>query len=219
MYVIQTMKNWGWCPLLITILVLVGYSYEWPAGNVAVLIVIILVIGLVTGMIRTREKDFEHCSLRLRQLAGYFVRRFTGNSSLSIFAMIDTMFNVDNPKIWDWARACDMSQRILDTWCGSFTDRVENDMKTRGFVIYLHTYLNELWLINNHYFEYVEQFYEIAESMEIPPETAAQYQKFVAEYNTFVQDFRDVISELKQVAKTAVEPPSVKFARELTNKR
>jgi hypothetical protein len=129
------------------------------------------------------------------------------------------MFNVDNPKVWDWARSCDMSKRILDTWCSSFTDRVENDMKTRGFVIYLHTYLNELWLINSHYYEYVEQFCEIAESMEIPPETAVQYQKFVAEYNTFVQEFHDVISELKQVAKTAVEPPSVKFARELTNKR
>ncbi|MFC2045484.1 hypothetical protein ACFLUH_02255 [Chloroflexota bacterium] len=215
MYMLQAIKNWGWCPILITVLVIAGYSYEWSAGNVAILIVIILVIGLITGMIRTREKDLEHASLKLRQLSGYFVRRFTGNSSLSIFAMIDTLFKVDNPKLWDWARACDMSQRIFDTWCSGFTGRVETDIRTRGFVVYLHTYLNELWLINSHYYEFVEQFYEIAASMEIPPETAAQYSRFVTEYNTYVQEFRDVISELKQIARTGVEPPSVKFAREL----
>ena len=163
-----------------------------------------------------REKRLEQSSVRLKELAGYFNRRFAGDSSLSIFAIIDTLFNIDNPKLWDWARACDMSQRIFNTWCGSFISRVESDIRTRRFTIYLRTYLNELWLINSHYYEFVEQFYEVAEKVTISQETIDQYNRFVMEYNAFIQHFRDSIVELKKVARTEIEPPSIKLARELS---
>ncbi len=216
MYILRTIVNWGWCPILITALAVVGVLYEWPIEVVAPSVGVILVIGLVVAVVRARERQLELSSLRLRQLAGYFNRRFTGNSPLSIFAIIDGLFSIDNPQLWEWARACDMSQRVFNTWCNSFIDRVESDIRMRRFDIYLRTYLNELWLVNGHYYEFVEQFYEIAEKMEIPPETIDQYNRFVVEYNTYVENFRDSIAELKKTAKTEIEPPSVKLARELS---
>ena len=216
MYILRTIVSWGWCPLSITILAVVAVLYEWPIGVLAPSVGVILVIGLVVAVIRAREKKLELASLRLRQLAGYFIRRFTGNSSLSIFAIIDGLFKVDNPQLWDWARACDMSQRVFNTWSESFIARMESDVRVRGFSVYLLTYLNELWLMNSHYYEFVEQFYEVAEKVEILPETIDQYNRFVIEYNNFVQNFRDSIVELKKTAKTEIEPPSVKLARELS---
>jgi len=215
MHILKTIVNWGWCPILITVLAVVGCIYEWPIRAVAPILIIILVIGFVVAVTGAREKELERVSLQLRQLAGYFNRRFAGNSSLSIFTIIDSLFNIDNPKLWDWARACDMSRRIFNTWCDSFMERVESDIRTRRYDVYLRTYLNELWQANNHYYDFVDQFYEIAEKVEIPQETVAQYNKFVMEYNAFVQDFRDSISELKKIARTEIEPPSVKFAKEL----
>jgi len=212
---LRTIVSWGWCPILITALAVVGFIFEWEIWVVAPYLFIILAIGLVIAVVRAREKQLELSSQRLRQLAGYFNRRFTGTSSLSIFAIIDSLFNIDNPELWDWARACDMVQRIFNTWCDSFIDRVESDIRTRRFDIYLRTYLNELWLVNSHYYEFIEQFYEIAQKVEIPKETIDQYNRFVVEYNAFAQDFRDNISGLKKVAKTEIEPPSVKFAKEL----
>jgi len=215
MYILRTVVKWGWCPILITALAVVGYIYEWPFGAVASLLGIILVIGLVVAVVGAREKELEQSSLRLRQLAGYFNRRFMGDSSLSIFAIIDSLFNIDNPKLWDWARACDVSQRIFNTWCNSFISRVESDIGNGRFGVSLPIYLNELWLVNSHYYDFVEQFYEVAEQVEIPQETVDQYNRFVMEYNAFVQDFRDNIGELRKIAHTEIEPPSVKFAQEL----
>ena len=216
MRVLRAVINRGWCPILITALAVVGFIFEWEIWVVAPVLGVILVIGLVVTVRSAKEKGLELSFLRLRQLAGYFTRRFMGNSSLSIFAIIDSLFNIDNPKLWDWARTCDISQRIFNSWCNSFISRVENDIGTRRFNVYLHTYLNELWLVNSHYYELVEQFYELAEKFEIPRETIDHYNRFVMEYNAFVQDFRDNISELKRVAETAIEPPSVKFAKELS---
>ncbi len=216
MYILKTIVNWGWCPILITAVAVVSYIYGWPIEVVAPVLIIILLIGLVVAVIGAREKQLELSSLRLRQLAGYFNRRFMGNSSLSIFAIINSLFNIDNPKLWDWARACDMSQRIFNTWCNSFISRVESDIRSRKFNVYLRTYLNELWLVTSHYSEFIEQFYEVAAKVEIPRETIDQYNRFVMEYNAFAQDLRDNISELKKVAKTEIEPPSVKFAKELS---
>ncbi len=216
MYVLRTVISWGWCPVLIAALAVVGYVYEWPVEFLYFAMGIILVIGLVMAVISAKEKSLEASVLKLRQLAGYFNRRFMGTSSLSIFAIINTLFNIENPQLWAWARECDMSQRIFNTWGSSFTSRVESDIRMRRFGVYLVTYLNELWLINSHYCEFVEQFYEVAGRVEIPRETVDQYNRFVAEYNAFVQDFRDNISELKKVARTEIEPPSVKFARELS---
>ncbi len=215
MYILKTIINWGWCPILITAVAVVSCIYEWPIEAVAPVLIIILVIGLVVAVTRAREKQLELSSQRLRQLAGYFNRRFMGSSSLSIFAIIDGLFNIDNPKLWDWARACDISQRIFNTWCSSFISRVESDVRARRFNANLRTYLNELWVVNNHYFEFIEQFYEVAEKVEIPRETIDQYNRFVMEYNAFAQDFRDNISELRKAIKTEIEPPSVKFAKEL----
>jgi len=55
----------------------------------------------------------------------------------------------------------------------------------------------------------------VAESVEIPRETIDLYNRFVMEYNAFANDFRDNISELRKFTDTEIEPPSVKFAKEL----
>ena len=167
-------------------------------------------------MVAAREKELEKSAHRLRQLAGYFSRRFMGDSSLSIFAIIDSLFKTDDPKLWDWARACDMSQRIFNTWVSTFTSRLEADTRTGRFVIYVRNYLTELWMMTSLYHEYIEQFCEIARKMTLPPETLEQYHKFAIEYNTFVEQFRDAISELKKVARTEIEPPSVRAAYEIS---
>ena len=214
--ILRTIVSWGWSPILITALAVVGYLYEWPIEAVTPALVIILVIGLVAAATGAREKELERSSLKLRELAGYFNRRFAGDSSLSIFAIIASLFKVDDPKLWDWARACDMSQRIFNAWCTSFISRLESDVRTRRFPVYLRTYLNELWLISSHYYEFIEQFYEVAEKSEIPQETVDQYNRFVTEYNALAHDFQGIISELKKVARTQIEPPSVKLAKELS---
>jgi len=216
MYVLKTLINWGWYPALITALAVAGYLYEWPIKYVVPALIIILFVGLVVTVIRAREKQLELSSVRLRQLAEYFNRRFMGDSSLSIFVIIDSLFNIDNPKLWDWARACDMSQRIFNTWCNSFIRRVESDFRSRKFADYLYTYLNELWSITSRYYDFIEQFYEVADKIEIPQETVTQYNRFVTEYNAFAQNFRDNITELRNIARTEIEPPSVKFAKELS---
>jgi hypothetical protein len=188
---------------------------ELPVWVVALILVIILAVGLATAVIGVKENTLELASQKLRQLAGHFNRRFMGSSSLSIFAVINSLFNVDEPKLWDWARACDISQRLFTTWCNSFIDRVESDIRARSFSVYLQTYLNEMWLVNSHYYEFIEQFYEVAAKVEVPQETIEQYNKLVVEYNAFVKDFRDNVTELKKVAKTEIDPDSVKFAQEL----
>jgi len=215
MYVLKAIVNWGWCPILITAVAVIGVIYEWPIAVVASIAGVILVIGLVVAVLGAREKELEHASLRLKQLAGYFNRRFMGNSSLSIFAIIDGLYNIDNPRLWTWVQACDLSQRIFTTWSHSFISRVESDIRTRKFGVYLRTYLSELWLINSHYYELVEQFGEVTQKVEIPQQAKDQYNRFVTEYNAFVQDFRDNIGELRKIAHTEIEPPSVKFAKEL----
>lgn len=213
---LKTVVYRSWPPILITVLAVVGYIFEWPIEALATILGIILLIGLATVAVGAREKELERSSQKLKELAGYFFRRFMGDSSLSIFAIIDSLFKTDNAKLWDWARACDMSQRVFNTWCSGFTSRLEVDTKTGRFGIYLRSYLNELWLMTNLYHEFIEQFYEIAEKVDLPPETLDQYTRFVMEYNTFIGQFRDLIGELKKVARTEIEPPSVKLAYELS---
>lgn len=211
----KTAVSRGWWPALITALAVAGLVYRWPIEDVAPALILILCIGLVIAMMGSKKKEMELQSTKLTQLATYFNRRFMGNSSLSIFAIIDGLFGLDNPKVWDWARACGMSQRIFDTWSSSFTTRVEGDLRSRRFNVFWNTHLNELWSINSHYHEFAEQFYEVAEKFELPPEITDQYNRFALEYNAFVQNFRDTITELRNVARTQIEAPSVKFAREL----
>ena len=215
MYTLRTMVNRGWYPALITVIAVLGYIYRWPIEYVAPTLIIILAVGLVATAIRARERRLEQAAVKLRQLAQYFNRRFTGDSTLSIFLIIDSVFTIENPKLWDWARACDMSQRIFNSWCDSFSNRLENDIEARRFPGHLDTYLNELWLIVSRYYDFVEQFYEVAEKVEMPEETLPQYHKFVMEYNAFVQNFQDTITDLKSIARTSIEPPSVKLAPEV----
>jgi len=211
----RTLISWGWSPVLITVLAVVGYIYEWPIEALAPVLVIILVIGLVMVATATREKQLEGLSLRLKELAGHFNRRFMGDSSLSIFVVIRTLLTSDNAKVWAWARECEVAQRIFNTWSSSFVSRMESDIRSRRFGAYLRTGLNELWLLNSHYYEFVEQFCEVAEKVELPRETIDLYNRFAVEYNAFVQDFRDNIAELRRFARTEIEPPSVNVAKEL----
>ena len=212
---LKTVFNRGWYPALITLIAVVGLVMEWPLEYVAPALVVILCIGLVITAIRVHRNEMEHQAMKLAQLATYFNRRFMGNSSLSIFAIIDSLFSVDNSKIWDWARACGMSQRIFDTWVNSFATRVETDLRSRRYAVFLHGHLNELWSINSHYYEFTEQFYEVAEKFEVPAEIVDQYNRFAVEYNAFIQNFRDTVTELRGVARTQIEAPSLKMAQEL----
>jgi len=211
----RTLGNWGWSSILITALAVVGYIYEWPIEVLAPVLVIILIIGLVMGATGTRERQLEQLSLRLKELSGHFNRRFLGDSSLSIFVVIRTLLTSDNARVWAWARECEVAQRIFNTWCSSFVTRLESDIRSRRFGAYLRTTLNELWLVNSHYYEFVEQFCEVAEKVELPRETIDLYNRFAIEYNAFVQDFRDNIAELRRFARTEIEPPSVNVAKEL----
>jgi hypothetical protein len=219
MYILRSILIWGWCPILITALALIGQAYGWPLWLMAVILVAVLIIGLIVAINVARERAVERAAMRLKQLAGYFNRRFTGDSSLSIFVVIRSLLTSDNARVWAWARECEVAQRILNTWCDSFTDRVESDIRTRRFFIYLRTYQSELWMINSHYYEFIEQFCEVAESIELPKETIDQYNRLVEEYNAFIQNFRDNLAELRRVARTEIEPPSVKFAKTLPGKR
>ncbi|MBN2076004.1 MAG: hypothetical protein JW762_10680 [Dehalococcoidales bacterium] len=210
--ILKTVFIWGWAPALITAIALIGINYSWDIWLLGTILGIILLAGLIVAVIRESEKHVEVISLRLRQQAGYFSRRFTGTSSLSIFAIIDTLFNLDDPQLWDWARSCDMCARLIDTWFDSFIRRIESDTNSGKFATYLRVYLNELWILSNHYYEFVEQFYEIADKIDLPPSTRDHYNRFASEYNVFVNNFRDTLSELKSVMETEIEPPSVKLA-------
>jgi len=141
-----------------------------------------------------------------------------GDSSLSIFVVIRTLLTTDNARVWAWARECEVAQRVFNTWCSSFATRLESDIRGRRFKTYLRTSLNELWLLNTHYYEFIEQFTEVAGKTELPPETMDLYNRFAVQYNAFIQDFRDSIAELREFARTEIEPPSVNFAKELRAK-
>ena len=211
----KNMIEWLWWPIVITVLALVGLTNAWPITALAPILIAILVAGVSVAVVSTKKKRLELSLSRVKQMAGYFGRRFMGSSSLSIFAIIDNLFTVDNPKLWEWARACDMSQRVFNTWCDSFNSRIESDIRSGRPEAYLYTYLNELWLLNNHYYEFVEQFYEIAVKIELPQEAKDHYSRLVVEYNAFAQEFRDAISDMKNITRTEIEPPSVRFAMDL----
>jgi len=214
----RKLLSWGWSPFLITVLAVVGAIFEWPVEVVGPVLIVILIIGLVMAATAVREKRLEQLALRLNELGGHFNRRFMGDSSLSIFVVIRTLLTSDNARVWAWARECEVAQRIFNTWGSSFATRLESDIRGRRFSAYLRTSLNELWLLNTHYYEFIEQFSEVAEKAELPPETMDLYNRFAVEYNAFIQDFRDSIAELREFARTEIEPPSVNFAKELRGK-
>ncbi len=216
---LRMILNRGWFPALITAIAVIGIVLSWSINVVVPILVVILFAGLIAAIIIFRKNELELQSMKLTQLSAYFHRRFMGNSSLSIFSVIDSLFSLENPKIWDWARACGMSQRIFNTWSDNFINRVESDLRSRRYTVFLHTHLNELWSINNHYYEFIEQFCEIVDKYEVPQESIDQYHRFVTEYNGFVQNFQETITELKTIARTQIEAPSVKHAQEIHVKR
>jgi len=219
--VVKHIISRGWYPALITAIAVVSLIfYDDISINIMIpVLVVVLFIGLIITVINARKNQLELQSVRLTQLATYFNRRFMGNSSLSIFAVIDNLFSIENPQIWEWARGCEMAHNIFDSWTGHFTTRVETDLRNRRYSVFLHNHLNELWAINNHYYDFTDQFCEIADKFEVPRNVVEQYNRFVTEYNAFVENFRNAIMELKNIARTQIEAPSVKLARELPGKR
>ena len=215
----KTIINRGWYPTLITAIAIISLIYEISINVIIPTLVGLLCIGLIMVIINARRNELERQSIRLTQLATYFNRRFMGNSSLSVFAVIDGLFSVEDPKVWDWARACEMSHRIFDTWSDNFATRVESDLRGRRYNAFIQTHLNELWAINNHYYDFTEQFCEIADKFEISQDIIDQYNRFAVEYNTFVENFRNTLTELKNIARTQIEAPSVKTVREITQRR
>jgi ABC-type multidrug transport system fused ATPase/permease subunit len=207
----------GWFPTLITAVAVLGLIfYDKIDYTVTVpVLIVMLCIGGVMAVINARQARLERQCLRLSQLGAHFSRRFMGNSTISIFAIIDTLFGLENQQVWEWARGAEMTRRVFDSWAEHFAARVEADLRNRRYTAFLQTHVNELWAINNHYYEFIEQFTEIAQRFEVPRETVEQYRKFTEEYNLFVGNFRDAINELKTIARTQLEAPSVKTAREL----
>ena len=207
----------GWLPTIITAVAVVSLVlYEDISYNIIVPVLVgILLVGLVIIMITSRKDELERQAMKITQIVVHFHRRFMGNSSVSIFATIENLFGMDNTTIWEWARGCGMSQRIFDTWATNFTTRVESDFRSRRYKLFLHTHLNEFWAINNHYYEFIEQFNEIAQKYEIPRNVITQYNKFAIEYNTFVESFRVTITELRKIARIQIEAPGIRLAPEL----
>jgi hypothetical protein len=204
----------GWFPLLITAVAAASIYYDVSINIVVPVLAGLLCVGLAGLIINTRKGQLELLSMKLTQLAEYFNRRFMGHASFTIFTVIEGLFGVENKTIWEWARACDMSKRIFDSWSDSFTSRVESDLRARRFANFFQTHLNELWSLNNHYYDFVEQFYEIAAKYEVAPSVIDDYRKFILEYNGFVERFREAITELRKVARTPLEAPGVKLAPE-----
>jgi hypothetical protein len=209
----------GWFPLLLTAVAVVSIIYGVSINIVVPVLAGLLCVGLAILIVNTRKDQLELQSVKLTQIAEYFNRRFMGNASFTIFSVIEGLFAVENPAIWEWARACDMSRRIFNSWSDSFTSRVQSDRQSRRFTNFFRTHLNELWSINNHYYEFVEQFHEVAEKYGVPANVADDYRRFAVEYNGFVESFRAAITELKKARHTHLEAPGVKLAPDLAAKK
>jgi hypothetical protein len=208
-----------WAPVAIAVLAALGFLYQWPLEITVPVLSVLFLVGIIIAVSYHKMRKLERLSLELKDLAVYFIRRFTGHSSLSIFAAINGLFNVDSPGLREWVGASSMSQLIFNAWCEGFAARVESDNRAKRLRLYYRTYLGELWSMVIHYQDFIEQFYEVAEKIEIPQETTDQYNKFVTEYNSFAQRFQGYIGKLRSADKTEIEPPSVKLAKELTAKR
>jgi len=58
MRVLRTIVSWGWAPILITALAVVGCIYQWSVWLIAPAVISILIIGLVVAVRGEREKEF-----------------------------------------------------------------------------------------------------------------------------------------------------------------
>jgi hypothetical protein len=69
---------------VIAVLAIVGRLYLWPLEMLVPILFILLLIGILMAVSYDRERRLEHSLLKLKELGAYFVRRFAGNSSLSM---------------------------------------------------------------------------------------------------------------------------------------
>ncbi len=215
MHAIKAVFTKGWAAMLIAALAIAGFLLEWPMEAFIAGIASVLIIFMALSAVTAREKMLDESAESLKELSGYFYHRFMGESSLSIFAIINSLFKTDNTRLWEWARSCDNAQRVFNTWCDSFNTRLETDHRTRRFSAYLRISTKELWLMVKMYQEYIQQFAEVANHIELPVETIEQYKRFCVEYNTFVGQFRDLLAGLRRVARIEIEPPSIKMAPDI----
>tara|TARA_B100000315_G_C14349356_1_gene483274 strand:- start:329 stop:526 length:198 start_codon:yes stop_codon:yes gene_type:complete len=65
MRVLRTVISWGWSPILITVLAVVGLILEWEIWIVAPALGVILVIGLVVAARDAKERKLKLSFLRL----------------------------------------------------------------------------------------------------------------------------------------------------------
>ena len=61
----------GWALIILMAVAIVGYVYEWPIELLASVLSVVLIAGLVSAIVGSREKELEKSSHKLRQLAGY----------------------------------------------------------------------------------------------------------------------------------------------------
>lgn len=210
--------KWTWPAILITIVAACGYAFSWPIGIFASALGILLVTSLIWAHINVRDNEAIAFSRRIKDLTGYFHRRFMSNSPLSIFSLATALFETRDQRLWEWARACSMSEHIFDTWCESFLVRMEVDSRTNHLVVYLRHNTSELWTMVCRYHELVEQFRDIGEKANIPADAITAYNTFVVEYNTFIRELQAFLSELRNKGYSEIEPPSLRLAHELTKK-
>lgn len=192
-----------------------GLFYRWPLEILVPVLSVLFLAGILVTFSYYNTVKLKNSLWKLKEFGVYFVHRFAGNSSQSIFAIINSLFNIDNAGLQEWVRACNMSQQVFNAWCNGFVIRIENDSKATRYNVYISIYLHELWSLAVHYQEYIEQFCTAAEKIGIQQETVDQYNRFLAEYNPFVQKFREYIGNLKKANKTEIEPPSVELFKEL----
>ncbi|MCL2474935.1 MAG: hypothetical protein FWF37_02230 [Chloroflexi bacterium] len=203
---------WLWSPILMLLIGVVGNLAEWENWLTLGLMSAVMLIGIAVAIITAQERANEKISDRIRQVSGYFTRRFGGESSYSVFAIIRELFRTKDPELWEYAHACEQTERVYNTWCENYISRIETDSATGRFAIYIRRYLQELWMLNSLYHEYIEQLRDIAEKVELPTEMIEQYNRFSAEYNSFTNSFRELINLAVKSGKTELDANSVKDA-------
>lgn len=196
-----------------------GLSLPWPNELVAAALGAVLIIVAVSLLWIFGRKRQQRSAIKLRDLATYFTRRFAGTSSLTVFSVIESLSDIDQPGVRDWVHHCSVNKRIFNAWCEGLTGRIESDGHAAGLVRSSHVYLRELWSMATQYQEFVEHLYEVAMTGRLPSDAVDRYNKFVAEYNPFVQRLQDYIGEQRSAHKTGIEPASVKLAREIARKQ
>lgn len=204
-----------WSPLVITAVAIVGTYYQWSKEIIWTIVGVVFVCGLVTTYIFERQRKSEYSFNKLKGLGGYFVRRFSGNSPLSIFAIINSAASINDHAIQEWIRQCNTAQLIYDSWSNGYINRLESDTKPGNFDAHIRIHILELWSLVVHYHEFVEQFHELASKIRLSNETVEQFNRFATEYNAFVQKLQEYISTLRRFNRTEVEPSTIKQIKEI----